>query len=146
MSKHLTYSDWRYQIQDHDSSPNGCHPDCSACAAEESLEVLLHNDQPPTCPKCGARMREIDCQVEGVHVCNNAACDYICRFENDEEEDSTYYVDLPNPECREDGDDAKAWIHVATFNSRQEAEQFLEKRYGIHPIYADAFLTEGRRV
>lgn len=85
--------------------------------------------------------------IEGVHVCNNAKCDFVCRFENDDEaEEVSFYVDLPNPECKEDGDDAKAWVHVATFSTRQEAEEFLTKRYGIHPLFADAFLTEGQRV
>ena len=35
-------------------------------------------------------MRDLDLDTlntEGVHVCNNVQCEYVCRFENDEEFD-----------------------------------------------------------
>lgn len=96
------------------------------------------------CPICGARMREVTV-LTNVHACNDSSCDYVCRFENDDEEASTYYVDVPNPECKSDDDNLQSWVNVGTFDTRKEAEEFLLNRYGIQPALVEVFITKGQR-
>lgn len=148
MSKHITWTEYAEQfdnlISATDHSPGECDKDCDVCKLENSLEVLLHNDQPPTCPHCGSRMRELDDRI-GLHACNNESCDYVCRFENDEDMESVcYYVDVPNPHVASNSDDANAWINIGTFNTKKEATDFLRLKYGISPDLAEVFLTEGQ--
>jgi hypothetical protein len=55
-----------------------------------TLETFLMNDQPFTCPSCGARCEEVSSFFHTtekliIHQCLNKLCDFICREEEDEE-------------------------------------------------------------
>jgi len=56
----------------------------------QPLEIFLMNDQPFTCPHCGARCEEIadfyhTKAKSSVQKCLNDECGFICFQEEDEE-------------------------------------------------------------
>jgi hypothetical protein len=56
----------------------------------KTLEIFLMNDQPFTCPHCGARCLEIGNFYHTnakllINQCLNEACGFICGEEEDEE-------------------------------------------------------------
>jgi hypothetical protein len=53
-----------------------------------------------------------------------------------------YWVDLPNPECKDDRDN-NTWVNIATLPTKKEAKKLLTDRYGISPRFHNLFITAG---
>lgn len=52
-----------------------------------------------------------------------------------------YYVDIPHPDATEDNE--LGWINVGKFLTRETAELYLYRRWGIRADQTQAFITEG---
>lgn len=52
-----------------------------------------------------------------------------------------FYVDIPDAKGVDDPDNS--WIHVATFDSKEEAVELVRVAWGVSRVYADVFITEG---
>lgn len=54
-----------------------------------------------------------------------------------------YYVDLPNPFDPISETSEGEWVHVGTYDTKQDALQALEERWGIGAEDADLFISFG---